>query len=273
MSGDKNNMAKAPTYKAGDFVVYPTHGVGKVIGVEAIATLVAALCGGVIQTTPYIGHPAYKAMGGRAAYSLATALFVGTAGLLGYFGFLYFIIPKAAIFPILIFIGLEITAQSFLATPRKHYAAIAIACLPAMAYLVQLFTGQIVGDPAVNPAALNAKLQETLLNLRVLSNGFIITSLIWASAMAAMIDRRLSRAALYFIIAAVCTLFGVIHSPLATNATFLIHHLDAANQQIVCRYAGGYLVMALILAGWHLVEQRNPSPPYAIEEAVDSRED
>ena len=42
---------------------------GTHLGVEAIATLVAALCGGVIQTTPYIGHPAYKAMGGRAALS------------------------------------------------------------------------------------------------------------------------------------------------------------------------------------------------------------
>ena len=29
-------MAKAPTYKAGDFVVYPTHGVGKVTGLEKL---------------------------------------------------------------------------------------------------------------------------------------------------------------------------------------------------------------------------------------------
>src|SRR6266571_4006620 len=28
---------------------------------EAVATLVAGLCGGVVQNTPYIGHPAYKA--------------------------------------------------------------------------------------------------------------------------------------------------------------------------------------------------------------------
>ena len=241
---------------------------GNVIGVEGIATLVAAVCGGVIQTTPYIGHPAYKAMGGRAAYSLATALFVGGAGLLGYFGFLYVIIPKAAIFPILIFIGLEITAQSFLATPRKHYAAIAIACLPAMAYLVQLFTGQIVGDPAVNAEALGDNIKTTLLNLRVLSNGFIITSLIWASALAAMIDRRLSRAALYFLVAAACTFVGVIHSPLPSNATFLIHQLQPANQEIVWRYFGGYVVMAIILSLWHLLEHRNPSPPYVVEEPV-----
>ena len=72
---------------------------GKVIGVEAFATLAASLCGGVIQTTPYIGHPAYKAMGGRAAYTLATALFVGSAGLLGFFGYLYVLVPKPAVFP------------------------------------------------------------------------------------------------------------------------------------------------------------------------------
>ena len=66
----------------------------QVIGIEAFATLAASLCGGVIQSTPYIGHPAYKAMGGRAAYTLATALFVAGAGLIGYFGLLFAIIPK-----------------------------------------------------------------------------------------------------------------------------------------------------------------------------------
>ena len=34
-----------------------------VIAVEGLATLLAGFSGGVIQTTPYIGHPAYKAMG------------------------------------------------------------------------------------------------------------------------------------------------------------------------------------------------------------------
>ncbi len=38
----------------------------QVIAIEGVATLIAGLSGGVIQTTPYIGHPAYKAMGGRA---------------------------------------------------------------------------------------------------------------------------------------------------------------------------------------------------------------
>ena len=101
-----------------------------VISIEALATIGASLCGGVIQTTPYIGHPAYKAMGGRAAYTLATALFVGGAGLIGYFGLLFKFIPEAAVLPILIFIGIEITAQSFHATPRQTLRG-AGDCLPA----------------------------------------------------------------------------------------------------------------------------------------------
>src|SRR6185436_15292889 len=85
---------------------------GTVIAVEALATLIASLCGGVIQTTPYIGHPAYKAMGGRAAYTLATALFVGGAGMFGYFSWIYQLVPQPAVLPILIFVGIEITSQS-----------------------------------------------------------------------------------------------------------------------------------------------------------------
>ena len=73
-----------------------------VIGVEAVATILAACCGGVIQTTPYIGHPAYKAMGGRAAYTLATALFIAGAGVIGYFSLVLQWIPEAAVLPILV---------------------------------------------------------------------------------------------------------------------------------------------------------------------------
>ncbi len=55
---------------------------------EAIATMVAGVFGGVSQTTPYIGHPAYKDMGARAAYTLATGVFIGLGGILGYIPFM-----------------------------------------------------------------------------------------------------------------------------------------------------------------------------------------
>ena len=215
-----------------------------VIRIEAVATLVASLCGGVIQTTPYIGHPAYKAMGGRAAYVLATALFVGGAGLIGYFGLIFNFIPEAAMLPILIFIGIEITAQSFHVTPRRHYAAVAIACLPAIAKLVVLALGRFVPFDVM---ATNAD----ILVLKTLAGGFIITSLLWASAVARIIDRRLIVASVYFAIAGILVLFGVMHSPVDDKMfwPWQIRGFDEATRKIVIEFSVAYLVMAVVLFG------------------------
>ncbi|MDP6469024.1 MAG: permease [Pirellulaceae bacterium] len=226
---------------------------GQVIAVEAVATVVASVCGGVIQTTPYIGHPAYKAMGGRAAYTLATAIFIGTAGLLGYFGFLYVIIPKATVFPILIFVGLEITSQSFHATPKRHYAAVVIACVPALASLVLIFIDKFLGEMAAHGISLeqiSGGLQAEIATIRVLGNGFIVTSLLWASALAAMIDRKLRVAAVCMAVAAGLSLFGIMHSPFPGAAMFLVWNLDAASRQTPFSYTAGYLLIALMMISW-----------------------
>jgi len=227
----------------------------QVIAVEAVSTLIAAVCGGVIQTTPFIGHPAYKAMGARSGYVVATALFIGGAGLFGYFGLLFQIIPPVAILPILIFIGLEITAQSYAATPSRHYAAIAVGCLPAVAYLITIYTGQLemrLAGPLNDP-----ELAASLQTLHVLAGGggFIVASLLWSSALAALIDRRLPRAAVFFAIAAGCCLCGIIHSPLPGGQVFLPWTLPA---EILTSHAGqtpyhlaaGYAMVSLVLAAW-----------------------
>ncbi len=221
-----------------------------IIAVEAVATLIAGVCGGVIQTTPYIGHPAYKAMGGRAAYALATAFFVGGAGVVGYFGLMFQLIPEAAILPILIFIGLEITAQSFQATPRRHYAALALACMPALAKLVMIFLGQFLGFVDIQALA-SSHLAGTLLALNVLSAGFIITSLLWSSALAEIIDRRFGRATIYLVVAAALTAGGVIHSPLAGEKMFWPWEVfgweSAAEFRVVIEMTVCYLLMAGIV--------------------------
>lgn len=216
-----------------------------IIGIEGFSTLVASVCGGVIQSTPYIGHPAYKAMGGRAAYTLATALFVAGAGVIGYFGLLFAYIPEAAVMPILIFIGVEITAQSFHVTPRRHYAALAVACLPALAKLIVIYLGQYVppDEMSSNPG---------ILNLNVLAGGFIITSLVWASAMAMMIDRRFMAASLFFAVGGVLVLFGVMHSPMNDQMFWptAIQDFDPDVRKVVLEYVVAYAIMSLLLFGY-----------------------
>ncbi len=222
-----------------------------IISVEALATIAAGLCGGVIQTTPYIGHPAYKFMGARAAYTLATALFVGAAGVFGFFGLLFQWIPEAAVLPILVFVGIEITAQSFQATPRRHYAALAFACMPAFAKLVMIFLGQFL--EVMDFERMPPHLSSLLLYLSVLAGGFIISSLLWSSALAEVIDRRFNRATIYLLIAAVLTAFGVIHSPIPGDKMFWPWQLaDSTQIRVVVELIVSYLLMALIffVVGW-----------------------
>jgi AGZA family xanthine/uracil permease-like MFS transporter len=234
-----------------------------VIGVEAFATLLAACCGGVIQTTPYIGHPAYKAMGGRAAYTLATALFIGAAGLVGYFSLMFLWIPQAAIFPILIFIGIEITASSFQVTPKAHYAAVAMACLPAIAKLVVLNVTPYVVAMGFNIE--DPDLAKSWLYANVLAGGFIFTSVIWAAATANIIDRKYMPAAIYLALGGVFTIFGIMHSPLSGDKMFLPTELfngdvfDEAKFAAVRDFAIAYFAMAAIMVGMSMFAPKSES--------------
>ena len=203
----------------------------------------------MIQNTPYIGQPAYKAMGGRAAYTLATAVFIGAAGLFGWFAHLFEWLPAAAAFPILVFIGLEIGAQSFRATPVRHFPAVALAILPALAYLALIPVDQVLAGHA--PAG---HLAATVQSLRCLANGFIVTSLLWASALAAILDGKLPRAAGYLAIAGVLSLFGIIHSPLQPAAIAWPHTVLAqmsSDPAILCQspyhWAAAYALSAVLL--------------------------
>ena len=223
-----------------------------IIGVEGIATILAGACGGVIQTTPYIGHPAYKAMGGRAAYTLATAVFIGVAGLTGTFAYLYEAIPGPAILPILVFIGLEITAQSFHATPQRHYPAVAIACVPALAALVSIQADKLIAAGAVP----TGPLARELFSIRLLSSGFIVTSLLWAGLVTALIDRKLPAAAAWCLVAGACTLCGVIHSPFADGRLVLPWSIGELPAEAAGRgpivVAASYALLAALFAAWHV---------------------
>jgi len=234
---------------------------GSVIGVEAIATILAGACGGIIQTTPYIGHPAYKAMGGRAAYTLATATVIGLAGLTGTFAYIYQALPPAAVYPILVFIGLEITAQSFHATPARHFPAVAIACVPALAALVTLQADNLLAAGAKPDAAL----ASDLYTMRMLSAGFIVTSLLWAGMTAALVDRRLRQAGAWAAAAALFTLFGIIHSPYADGRLFLPWSLaplpEAATGRGPIEMALAYALLATLFVAWGFFEGKIPGAP------------
>jgi adenine/guanine/hypoxanthine permease len=212
---------------------------------EALATIVAGTCGGVVQNTPYIGHPAYKRMGARAGYTLATGLVIGVGAAIGVVSLLVGLLPEAAVAPILIFVGLEIAAQAFVASPPRHAPAVAISFIPAVAALVVIQSTQLFAALGRSAADLTGGGAETFATLLVLGNGFVLTALLWGWALVAIIDRRLDVAAAVLVAAGLAALFGVIHSPLPSGAVFWPWSVAPATPLSI---AAGYGVAGALLA-------------------------
>jgi AGZA family xanthine/uracil permease-like MFS transporter len=215
---------------------------------EAVATLVAGLCGGVAQTTPYIGQPAYKAMGARAGYTLLTGLFVGLGGVFGYVSFIVELIPRAVLAPILIFVGLDIISQGFLACPARHAPAVALSYFPTVARLLAIkLTNPSIVPPDRLQALLSAPGSELpeMLVIVALGNGFILTAMLWGGFLAELVDRRLRRSALYLVILSFLAFFGVIHSASPDGIMYFPWQLATPLLRAVpYQFAAAYLVTA-----------------------------
>lgn len=192
---------------------------------EAGATVLAGVCGGVIQNTPYIGHPAYKAMGARAGYTLATALVIGVGAAVGALSWLV-----AAL-------------QAFLASPPRHGAAVALTFVPVAAAVVLLQLGGVLSALGKSPADLTGDAAATYQTLLVLGNGFFLTAVLWGAALVFIIERQLTLAAAVFALASAATLFGAIHSPQPSGALFWPW---AAPSVVSARLAGAYGVLTVL---------------------------
>ena len=223
---------------------------------EAVSTLVAGTLGGVSQTTPYIGHPAYKDMGARAAYTLATGVFIGLGGMLGYLPLMAMMLPIACLAPILIFVGFEIVGQSFQENPPAHHAAVTLAMLPSLAELALIvMTSASAGLAA---AALDPHRLVRDLNITeafadqagvfvLLGHGFILTGMLWGAALAFLIDRRIAAVTITLLAAAGLTLFGVIHSVLPSGAMYVPWSPELLGSRVPWHWAGGYAATAAVL--------------------------
>lgn len=233
---------------------------------EAVATLVAGLCGGVAQSTPYIGQPAYKGMGARSGYTLMTGVFIGLGGILGYVSFIVEAIPRAVLAPILIFVALDIMSQAFVASPARHARAVAFAFLPTVARLV----GIKLSDPSIVPPARfrelltqgGHELPGALVTL-ALGNGFILTAMLWGAFLATLIDRRLRAAAAFAALLAGFSFFGLVHSPLPDGRMALPWTLaDASARAVSYQFSIAYLVLAAIVLALSFTPE-STAPPVA----------
>ena len=225
---------------------------------EAVTSLLSAFFGGVAQTTPYIGHPAYKKMGATWRYTLVTGLAVGLCAMVGLMSLFVALIPRAVIAPIFIFVGFEIVHQAYRESPPAHSPAVSLSFLPVIAGLLMIVLGQFLGALNILPDRLPPRLQQLHQTLTMLSNGFILTGLLWGSMLAFLIDHRARLAALCAAVCGALTLGGVIHSVLPTGELYLPWRAPGTAHYGL---AAAYMLLAgilLLLTGKKDPEEQGP---------------
>ena len=94
----------------------------QVLTADGVISLIGCLLGNPFINAVYIGHPGWKAMGGRIGYSAATGVMVLVLTWLGIVALVSSLIPVVAILPILLYIGMLIGSQAFQETPQEPCA-------------------------------------------------------------------------------------------------------------------------------------------------------
>ena len=181
---------------------------------NGLGSLVAACLGSPFATTLYIGHPGWKALGARWSYSWINGGVICAVALFGIVGQVLRFIPLEVTLGILLWIGLVITAQAFQSSPQPHALAVAAGLIPALAAWLLV---QIEISLRVAGTDLASTVDRFAPNLHVrgviaLSQGFLLTSILYAAVMAFVIDRKFKQAAAWLAGAAFCSAVGLIHA-------------------------------------------------------------
>jgi AGZA family xanthine/uracil permease-like MFS transporter len=229
---------------AGD--AYPTT---RVLTADGAVSFVGCMMGNPFINAVYIGHPGWKAMGGRIGYSAATGLFVLALTWLGITSVLLDLIPVVAISPILLYIGMLIGAQAFQESPQRHAPAIALAFVPHLAAWAKTLIDGALGAAGTSAAAVGfdklAGVGVLYPGLAKLAEGAILTGLVLPAIAVFMIERQLVKAAGFALAGAVLTFFGFMHG-------------EAVGFAVSPAIAAAY---ALVAAGLYAADRYAPPAP------------
>jgi AGZA family xanthine/uracil permease-like MFS transporter len=191
---------------------YPTT---RVLTADGVVSLIGCCMGNPFINAVYIGHPGWKAMGGRIGYSAATGVTVIILSWLGIISVMMAVIPVVAISPILLYIGMLIGAQAFQETPKRHAPAIVLALTPHLAAWGKLQIDNSLGAAGTNAAAVGLdKLGQVGVayhGLGVMGGGSILGGLMLGAIATFIIDRQFMKAAGFALGGGVLTFFGFMH--------------------------------------------------------------
>ena len=246
---------------------YPTT---RVLTADGVVSLIGCLMGNPFINAVYIGHPGWKAMGGRIGYSAATGLMVVVLSWFGIIAVLLALVPVVAISPILLYIGMLIGAQAFQTTPVKPRAgdrAGADAASRRLGQAADRHHARLDHDcgadgrrsaadkvDAVKAAAIAALPQQGVLyhGLEVMGGGAILAGLVLGAIGVFVIERD-------FLKASAFALAGAVHDLFRLHARRSRRHRRWAR-----RHARGVaLAYAVMAAGLFALAKTSPSVDYS----------
>lgn len=231
---------------------YPTT---RVLTADGVVSLIGCMMGNPFINAVYIGHPGWKAMGGRIGYSAATGLFVIVLCWFGVISVMLALIPTVAILPILLYIGMLIGSQAFQETPKAHAPTIILGlALHLAAWGITIINGALADAGTIMPALTLEKKAELLAAMKnegVLYHGLeVLGGLILTAIAVFIIDRNFPKASAFAAAGAVLTFFGFMHG----------ERIGIAQSPLM---AASYLAVAGVLlaaAKLAVVPAREPEP-------------
>jgi len=228
----------------------------QVLTADGVVSLIGCLLGNPFINAVYIGHPGWKAMGGRIGYSAATGVMVLVLTWLGIAALVSSLIPVVAILPILLYIGMLIGSQAFQETPRSHAPAIILAMLPQIAAWGKTMIDGALGAAGTSAAAVGFdKLGNAGIlyhGLATFGGGATLAGIILGAVTVFIIERQLEKAASFAAAGAFLTFFGFIHG----------EEIGVAQSPVV---ALGYLGIAAMLFGFARYAHVAPAEPSDID--------
>jgi AGZA family xanthine/uracil permease-like MFS transporter len=191
---------------------YPTT---RVLTADGVVSLIGCLMGNPFINAVYIGHPGWKAMGGRIGYSAAVGVMVIVLSWFGIIAVMSALIPLVAISPILLYIGMLIGAQAFQETPKAHAPAVVLALVPNIAAWGKVLVDGALGAAGTNAATVGLdKLGQVGVlyhGLELLGGGAILAGVTLGAIATFIIDKKFLEASAFALAGAVLTFFGFMH--------------------------------------------------------------
>jgi AGZA family xanthine/uracil permease-like MFS transporter len=124
------------------------------------------------------------------------------------------IVPLEVAGPAIVWFGLVTVGQAFTEVPRAHSIAVVLGLIPIVAQWASGIADTVARKAGSSMLEVAPRMGTELAlgGLIALGQGGLLTSMIWAAALALVIDRRFVPAAGWLAAAALFAWFGVMHA-------------------------------------------------------------